>query len=197
MSEAVDWAALGATLLLGFVGIFVARGIRRDVQVKVAERRLAAYERLWALMRPVSPNAPPANRRERHALNRRLTDWYYENGNGMMLENASRTMYLRAKDNLVCPLADLVPQEARDRIRALDREQQDTARGTLAARQFSLLRTQLKSDVEVFGTPYGEPLKPEDRAFLVACTVNMRRKPWRSVDAAGRREYASTDQPRR
>ena len=52
---AAEWATAAVTLVLGVAGFILARNIGRDLKLRLAERRLAAYERLWALMRPASP----------------------------------------------------------------------------------------------------------------------------------------------
>jgi hypothetical protein len=108
-----------------------------------------------------------------------LTDWYYSNGDGMLLDRTSRSVYLQAKDNLIRSVAGVVPTVAARRIAALDPQQHDEAHGRLAQRQLSLLRTQLKTDLAIFGTPYGPSLDDEDRKFLKCCGVDLNRKPWK------------------
>lgn len=183
MGSAADWASVGVTFLLGIAGFAVARNINRDVRLKLAERRLAAYERLWAEFRLISPYEPAPIETTRKALHKRLTDWYYANGDGMLLLRGSREVYLNAKDNLIRPLAEIVPVVARKRLQALGPDEQDNQRGLLAQRQFSLLRTQLKSDLAMYGRPYGPSLNEEDRAFLADCGVDLRAEPWSSAGA--------------
>jgi hypothetical protein len=175
---AADWASVAVTLLLGVVGFGLARNINRDVKLRLAERRLAAYERLWALMRQLSPYSEPLDEAGRKQLHSEITDWYYAHGDGMLLQNVSRTVYLRAKDNLTGPVENLVPQESRLRLERLSGLDQERERGRLTQRQFSLLRTQLKTDLAIFGRPYGPRLGPEDRAFLGHCGVDLSRRPW-------------------
>jgi hypothetical protein len=129
-------------------------------------------------MRTASPYDALMDEAARRRLHGEFTDWYYENGDGMLLERVSRSVYLEAKDNLVRPVERLTPAESRERLRTLDAEQLERERGVLAQRQLSLLRTQLKSDLAIFGRPYGPRLGGEDRAFLTACGVNLDRKPW-------------------
>jgi hypothetical protein len=53
----------------------------------------------------------------------------------------------------------------------------------LTAHQSGLLRTQLKSDLAIFGQPYGPRLRAEDQEFLRICHVDISRKPWsKAVD---------------
>ena len=47
-------------------------------------------------------------------------------------------------------------------------------------RQVSLLRTQLKFDLDLhFGFNYYSALRADDRAFLKSCGLSSLRKPWR------------------
>lgn len=178
MGGAADWATVGVTLVLGIAGFIVARNINRDLKLRLAERRLAAYERLWALMRPASPYSDPLEEAGRRRLHANFTDWYYRNGDGMMLEHVSRSVYFEAKDNLIRPVEKLTPNESRERLEKLAGAELELQRGLLAQRQLSLLRTQLKSDLTIFGEPYGQKLGKEDRAFLTHCDVDISRKPW-------------------
>jgi hypothetical protein len=86
MEAAASWASVAVTLVLGLVGVVVALNIRRDVRLKVAERRLSAYERLWAATSVTSPYGEPLDEQSRTALHECLTKWYYANGDGLLLE---------------------------------------------------------------------------------------------------------------
>ena len=196
MGSAADWATAAVTLIVGVAGIFLALNINKDLKLRLAERRLAAYERLWALMRPASPYSNPLDEAGRRQLQAQFTNWYYRNGDGIMLERVSRTVYFEAKDNLVRPVEMLTPKDSRVRLGKLGDTELERQRGLLAQRQLSLLRTQLKSDLTIFGEPYGEKLGKEDRAFLAYCGVNISRKPWSGavdkVDKAARPTPEST-----
>lgn len=181
MSAAADWASVAVTLTLGMVGVVVALNIRRDMRLKVAERRLQAYERLWAVTSVTSPACEPLGENERKLLHTRLIAWYYENGDGLLLQNHSRTLYQTAKDNLVRPTADIVPTESRRRIQTVPENERDRQHGLLARRQFSLLRTQLRSELAVYGKPYGPLIDNEDAAFLRDCGISVREQPWKSA----------------
>jgi len=78
----------------------------------------------------------------------------------------------------------VTPEESRRRLRALSGDELERQRGLLAQRQFSLLRTQLKSDLSMYGRPYGPLLGPEDRAFVEHCGVDLSRQPWKDAVAA-------------
>jgi len=85
------------TLLLGIAGFVIARNISRDVQIKLAERRLAAYERLWALMRAASPYSPALEKTAREEFHGKLTDSYYAHGDGMLLPRITREVISKPK----------------------------------------------------------------------------------------------------
>lgn len=59
----------------------------------------------------------------------------------------------------------------------------DKVRGTLAIRLISLLRTQLKSDLAIYGATYSGKLNEYERFFLLHSGVNLRSKAW--AKAAG------------
>jgi hypothetical protein len=96
----------------------------------------------------------------------------------MLLEETTKQVYLSAKDNLIDGLERIVPEQVSERLVALEPAKLEVERGRLSQRQLSLLRTQMKSDLAVYGRPYRQELDPEDRAFLSACGVNLARRPW-------------------
>jgi hypothetical protein len=145
--DAAGWASVAVTLVLGIAGFILARNIGRDLKLRLAERRLAAYERLWVLMRPASPYSQPLDTDGLQRMHSSFTDWYYENGDGMMLEQLSRNVYFEAKDNLIRPVEEITPEESHARLRRLSGTELEAERGRLAQRQLSLLRIQLKSDL--------------------------------------------------
>jgi hypothetical protein len=115
----------------------------------------------------------------RKALHDELTQWFYSNGDGLLLEYATKSVYLAARENLVRPIDEIVPIEARRRLLACSGDDLDLQRDRLIRRQFSLLRTQLKGDLAVYGRLYGPSIKGEDEAFLRECGVKINRKPWK------------------
>ena len=167
------------------VGLYLAHGYRRQIRMRIAERRLAAYAALWSRMAVATPvriadwNVPqPLTAAEREALFRDLAAWYYEAGNGMLLGEGTRSVYLTVKDNLVRPLTHYAPECVAERLRALPPKDQDGARGRLAIRQLSLLRTRMKADLSIYGVPYVSHLDADDRALLVHCGEKLTARPW-------------------
>jgi hypothetical protein len=194
MAIAASWASVAVTLILGIAGFVVARNINKDFRLRLAKRRLAAYERLWALMRPASPYSEPLNEEGRRRLFDSFTDWYFCHGDGILLDHSSRSMYFGAKDNLVCQVEDLTPESSRQRLKQLNDPDLERQRRLLAQRQLSLLRAKLRADLTVYGQPYGHKLDREDREFLEYYGVDIHRKPWSEVtDETERPGYSPQD----
>lgn len=148
----------------------------------MAAKRLPAYGSLWEKTKVASPmRGRTLTREERSALYDQLTDWYYDGGQGMLMTEQTRNIYLRAKKNLTCADADVVPASLGCRIA----QEGDAARGQASIDQLSLLRTSMRADVEIFTEPYDEDLGDDDVAFLEACGIDLRRTPWKR--ALGRR----------
>lgn len=171
---------------MGLIGSYLAHSYRRNIALSVAEKRLAAYSALWSRMNIASPARlsewwhEPLTLQEREKLFNEFTQWYYENGNGMLLGGGTRTIYLRVKDNLVCPIDYFEPESIRTRLKMMSQEEQDKERGRLSIRQLSLLRSRMKADLEVYGPPYHNKLDDDARALLRWCGEDLSAKVWRS-----------------
>jgi hypothetical protein len=153
-----EWINIAVTAVLGVVGLYVAHSIRRQVQAKVAEKRFDSYGKLWAELKVASPlrrvtGEGPLSQDERRKLYDKLTDWYYEGGNGMLLSKETRTIYLAAKENLICGADALRPASLQKQVRASD--DPDAVRGWASIRQFSLLRTAMRGDIAIYTSPWG------------------------------------------
>lgn len=176
VASAADWASVAVTLVLGVAGFRLALSVRKETQLRVAERRQLAYERLWALMESASPSAEPLNEAERRLLEEKLADWYYRSADGMLLMDVSRMMYHVVRRNLICPLDDLEPKESRQRLQQLTDGELERQRGLLAQRQLSLMRNQMIFDLQFFGKATRQVLDQEDTAFLEYCGITTSRK---------------------
>lgn len=177
-----EWVGIAITAALSLAALYYGNNLRRrtraEIEAKVAEKRLPAYAALWEKTKIASPmRGTPLTPDERSQLFNDLTDWYYDGGNGMLLTETTRNIYLKAKTNLTCPAEKLVPESLRDRVAA----EGEAARGWASIDQLSLLRTSMRSDVEIFTQPYDEELSPDDLAFLEASGVDLGRRPWRDA----------------
>jgi hypothetical protein len=147
------WIDIAVTVLLGVVGLYLANSIRRQIQARVAEKRFDSYGKLWAELKVASPlrrvtGEGPLSQDERHTLYGKLTDWYYDSGNGMLLSQETRNIYLAAKENLICEVDALKPASLQKQVQASD--DPDTIRGWASIRQFSLLRTAMRGDIAIY-----------------------------------------------
>ena len=183
--DSVKIADLVITAALAIMGLYLAHSYRRQIALRVAERRLSTYAALWDKMGVATPVrivawnvSQPLTAKEREELFRAFNAWYYEDGNGMLVGDGTRTIYLRVKDNLVCPIEYYQPQSIREKLQKLPPQEQEQARGALAIRQLSLLRTRMKADLSVYGVPYHTGLDENDKALLRHCGEKLSSKPW-------------------
>ncbi len=177
-----EWIGIAVTAVLTLAGLYFGNALRlktrTEVEANVAEKRFAAYAALWAQTKTASPmRRVPLTRAERSQLYDQLTDWYYDGGNGMLLTEETRNIYLQAKKNLICPTEELVPESL---VEQAVRDG-DAARGQASIDQLSLLRTSMRADIRIYTQPYDEELSPEDIGFLKASKVDLRRPPWRDA----------------
>src|SRR4051812_47511837 len=115
------WVGIVVTAALTVVGLYYANSLRRrtnaEVEKGVAEKRFSSYAALWAPLKLASPmRDSPLTRLERESLFDSLTDWYYKDGNGMLLTEQTRNIYLNAKRNLTCVDDRLVPAALAKRV---------------------------------------------------------------------------------
>jgi hypothetical protein len=178
-----------ATVIVTAAGLWFAYSYNRQMALKLSETRLKAYSRLWELSGVAAPTRLDGwgedgylLLEERRALWAAMTDWYYENGGGMLLTAVTKDVYLNVKHNLICESSDLAPEGLAHRIkealRPTGQELDEKVRGTLAIRLISLLRTQLKSDLAIYGSTYSGKLNDHERFFLIHSGVDLRSKAW-------------------
>jgi hypothetical protein len=185
------WVQAAGTLLLGLVGLWFAHNYRRQIRLKLAERQVDSYMRLWALTALASPfRATPLDPGERQKLYDDMSRWYFDDGDGIFTSAATRNLFVGTHVNLVCPISAVKPAVLAEQLAALPQAEAQRRRGCAAIRQVSLLRTQLKRDLAMhFGVNYYPDLHPDDRAFLRSCGLSPRRQPWRQ------RGFRRTDRP--
>lgn len=191
------------TALVAAIGLYLAHSIRRQLKLRAAERRLEAYRALWSEMALTSPTAatawrkkavsdltawqdprnPPFPRARRERFAEKMTEWYYEEGNGMFLDGVTREMFFMAKKNLTCDVSAYCPTELGYGLGTLFEEHQELVRGYLSAKQLSVLRTQMKSDLTVYASARSsDKLEPHEKAFVAGVGGNPYAKPWRGHD---------------
>jgi hypothetical protein len=180
-----EWVTIAVTAALTIVGLIFANSLRlktrAEVEKGVAEKRFAAYAALWELTEVASPmRGSPLTEGERTDLYEKLTAWYYAGGNGMLLTEQTRNIYLKAKKNLTCSLEDLIPESLSKKVRA-DGADANAIRGQASIDQLSLLRTAMRADLRIFTDPYKDGLTRDDVAFLESCRVDLNQQPWRDA----------------
>lgn len=174
--------ALFNLLLLG-VGLYLANNLRRQLHLKVVDRKLESYMRLWALMKEAGPwrlecRLDPISAHERKELYDSMTDWYFS-GNGMLLDRTTREIYLNAKFNLIGDDEDLRPPQLIDG-RPQNPQEHERWRSRLSMSQLSLLRQSMRYDLAIYTDPYQtRPLEDAEKEFLKAAGVDLGKKPWK------------------
>jgi len=179
-----------ATVVVTAAGLWFAYSYNRQMALKLSETRLEAYSRLWEVSGVAAPTRLDGwgvdgclDIEERRALWAAMTDWYYADGGGMLLTATTKDVYLNVKHNLICDWEGLRPAGLAGRINQVLRLPADPVlvakvRGTLAIRLISLLRTQLKSDLAIYGATYSGELSDYERFFLIQSGVDLRSKAW-------------------
>jgi hypothetical protein len=187
--SAADWVDLAATVALGVVGLWlvhsISRRVKAEVALKVAEKRFDAYARLWAQTEPANAmralvTEGPIPDDELRRLYDAMTTWYFANGDGMLLSPPSRQIYLKAKKNLVCPPDHFIPASAREAV-----VRDPAERSHRAIRQLSLLRAQMRADLQIFAGPYAGPPVEPDWEFLREAEVDLSLPPWSRAQNSG------------
>lgn len=185
-----------ATLVVTAAGLWFAYSYSRQMALKLSETRLESYSRLWEISGVAAPTRLDGwgdggylLLDERRDLWAAMTDWYYAKGGGMLLTATTKDVYLNVKHNLICESSDLRPAGLAERINetfgllTVPEADAKVIRGTLAIRLISLLRTQLKSDLAIYGAIYSGKLNDCERFFLIKSGVDLRSKAW--AKAAG------------
>jgi mannose-6-phosphate isomerase-like protein (cupin superfamily) len=165
----VNVAELAITSLIAVIGLYLAHSFTRQQRLKIAEQRVGAYRKLWGQMLVARPSRtePPENKEpltpaEAGDLYGKMTHWYFEGGNGMLLPHDTREMYLEAKGRL-------------GRYAMERREPGSGKAGRQVTRHLSLLRSQMKNDLDIYGVFYFDALDPEDREFIRASGLDPER----------------------
>lgn len=187
-----DGTQTAAVVFVGLVGLWLAHNYRRQVRLKLAERQVEAYLRLWTLTAVATPERrTPLDADERQAMYDGMVRWYFDDGDGIFLSPGTRDLFIALRENLVCPVGTIRPPILAREISALNDADAQLRRGCIVIRQASLLRTQLKTDLDLhFGYNYYSDLGADDRALLRFSGISTWRKPWRRrlFAVSGRRD---------
>ncbi|TVZ41905.1 hypothetical protein P886_1256 [Alteromonadaceae bacterium 2753L.S.0a.02] len=134
----IDKLLIGILILI--VGLWINRklhdyrvGLEENVgtRVRIAERRLPSYRKLWEITQPTSRAREQAlTPQERKELYVALWQWYYEAGNGIFLSNETRELYLDAREALI----------------------RESTENSDIIKLFSGLRTAIKNEIGIYGT---------------------------------------------
>ena len=187
-----DLADIGVKLVLGVAGLYfvnsLGRKSRQEIQAKVADERFEAYAALWFETRVAAgirtlTGEGPLTQAERKELAENLTAWYYDKGNGMLLSEDTRKIFLEAKHNLIRQADALTPRSLSQAVLE-SQDHRDSVWGSASLRQVSLLRNSMRADLAIYSSPASpgggqSRLSPQDREFLKACDVRLWRRPWR------------------
>lgn len=133
----IDKALIGVLILI--VGLWINKklheykiGLEEGVstRVRIAERRLPSYRKLWEITQPTTKaRDSQLSMEERKELYGKLCSWYYETGNGIFLSNNTRELYLSAREDLI----------------------KDTISNEEVTKTFSNLRTEIKNEIGIYG----------------------------------------------
>jgi hypothetical protein len=171
----VDVAKLVIESLIALTGLYLAHSFRRNHRLRIAEQRLESYRALWELMEVARPTRKqpwegrrPLEREEAARLYNAMTHWYFGSGNGMLLTDRTKRLYLRAKERLGRYAAS-----AGDDWRA---------GGFDRINELSLLRFQMKRDLDLYGVFYDEELDANGIELLTSAGIRdpdrWRARPW-------------------
>jgi hypothetical protein len=176
-----SWAQAVGTATLAGVGLWLAHSYRRQVGLKLVERRIDAYVRLWAVLAPASPGrTAPLDQAERQRLHDEMNRWYFDEGNGILMSTPARNLWVAVSDNLTCPVASIKPPSLAAELAGLTGGEAERRRGCVCVGQASLLRHQMKADLNLHADLYYYPeLRAGDRDFLKTCRISPWRHPWR------------------
>jgi steroid delta-isomerase-like uncharacterized protein len=170
----MDLAQFVITSAIAVIGVYLAHSFSRQQRIKIAEQRVDGYRKLWGQMFVARPTRvePPENMAplapdEAARLHMKLTKWYFEGGNGMLLPHDTREMYLAVKRRMGRYASESKGgdwHEAGDRV----------------MRDLSLLRSQMKSDLQIYGVFYFDSLNDGDRELIRTSGLDPERwgRPW-------------------
>ena len=155
----MDIAQFAITSAVAVIGLYLAHSFARQQRLTIAEQRVNGYRKLWGHMFVARPSRvePPENTNpltpdEAAELHGEMTKWYFQDGQGMLLRHDTRKMYLAAKRRLG--------------QYSLEGQTDWAKAGNRMMRDLSILRSQMKSDLKIYGVFYFDCLDEGDRDFI-------------------------------
>jgi hypothetical protein len=145
----MDVAQLVITFLLAVIGLNLAHSYRRQQSLRIAERRLDAYAKLWELTEVARPTRVtnvsvdregPLRREEARELYQQMLHWYFGSGNGLLLPNTTKRLYMTVKERLGAY--------------AVSSGSSSDADGTQCMQELGVLRAQMRLDLDVYSDLY-------------------------------------------
>lgn len=179
---AAVWAQLAATIFLGLVGLWMAYNYRSQIRLRLAKRQVDSYVNLWKLTAIATPSRiTPLDHSERQSLYKAMSEWYFDEGHGILVPVETRSIFLAYQSNLICPVADMVPAILATELGALSDADADRRRGCVSVRHATLLRNKLKNDLSLHASfvLYYNELRSDELDFLRSCGLPPEQKPWR------------------
>jgi hypothetical protein len=167
MSPAWIQAIVAALALV--VTLVLSGYVQGQRKVRIHEKRLETYQTLWPIVR-VPAAATAFDLAARRAKADEFTEWYYKKAGGLLLPPSTFGMFLVVRDGL-----RETPTAFATRM-GLGQDVGDDDQRRFLARQFSLLRTQLKSDCSVYyggQVSPGQLYAPWDLSFLDVCRARL------------------------
>jgi hypothetical protein len=162
-----------AAVLLTAIGTWIAQDHRRQLRVKLADRRYEAYASLWEISGQIRVrSADKADAELRDSISIAMDDWYFNHGYGMLLSTPARLLFFAIKQDLVCPPDQMVPESLRARILELPEGSRSALITCSCRRYMSILRAQLKSDLAIYGTLVHDKRLPDERDLLISCGLS-------------------------
>jgi hypothetical protein len=182
----LDWMDFFVTAFIASVGLYLANSFRRHQRLKIADQRLEAYRALWELMEVARPTridedcpverGGPLTQGEARSLYRAMTHWYYGSGNGMLLPDETKRVYLEAKRRLAGFAAG---------------SEDWMGGGERRIRELSLLRTQMKVDLAIYGMHYFEGMEEGDANSEFLRSAHIEPQGWARPGRDRRRKRAT------
>jgi hypothetical protein len=167
--ETVNVARFAVESLIAAIGLLLTFLAYRHQGIRVATDRCRSYRKLWELMETARfsrlsavEGLGPITQEDATDLYSAMGKWYYKDGNGMWTTGPTQALFFVARDDLAAYAVATGP---------------DPESGYRCMREFSLLRTQMKSDIGVLGVD--THLSQEDADFLARAGIESDRPRYR------------------